>query len=119
MNRRELIKGMAAVTAGVAISGAWIGGARALRARQLRAVLDRQLAGIPHSPDLIDRFFREWNEHLPMLPQTPGDEQQFVTRFLMSTDLFLSSRDPAQPLRWVMFYDPYIHPCYNPLVVRA
>ncbi len=37
-------------------------------------------------------------------------------RFLMSTDFFQNGADESRSLRWVAYYNPYVSPCYNPLV---
>ena len=36
----------------------------------------------------------------------------------MSTDFFQNGQDQARALAFVAYYDPYLTPCYNPLVSR-
>jgi hypothetical protein len=40
---------------------------------------------------------------------------QLATTFLLSTDFFLNDADESQPVHYVMFYHPYVSPCWNPL----
>lgn len=51
-----------------------------------------------------------------------GDEESYnkamdhlAVTFLMSTDFFLTGADESKPVNYVMFYHPYISPCWNPL----
>ena len=47
-------------------------------------------------------------------PPPTGAEPDLVSRFLLSTDLFLHG-DETRELRYVGLHDPYISPCLNPL----
>ena len=41
------------------------------------------------------------------------------SKFLMSTDFFQNDADESRYVRYVAYYDPYVTPCYNPLVRRG
>ncbi len=40
-------------------------------------------------------------------------------RFLLSTDFFPNGADEARVVRYVMYYDPYVSPCWNPCATAA
>ena len=63
------------------------------------------LAYLQHHPD----FDPENAKHLHDLRST----------FLMSTDFFQNAADESRPLRFVALYDPYVTPCYNPMIAGA
>ncbi len=74
-----------------------------------------KLPYLRHGKDTLERFAEEYVRHFP--PGTrPGPGPNLVARYLLSTDFFPNGADESKPLDWVEFYDPYISPCYNPLV---
>ncbi len=74
-----------------------------------------KLPYLRHGEGTLERFAAEYVRHFP--PGTkPGPGPNLVARYLLSTDFFPNGADESKPLDWVEFYDPYISPCYNPLV---
>jgi hypothetical protein len=67
----------------------------------------------------LSRFADDHQRHrgrfVPGAQLPPKDR----VRFLMSTDFFQNGADESRRLHYVMYYDPYVSPCYNPLVRRA
>lgn len=37
-----------------------------------------------------------------------------VSKFLLSTDFFQENMNENRTIKYVLYYDPYINPCYNP-----
>ncbi len=83
--------------------------------RRVVEYLRLKLPWLRHGKGTLERFAEEYVRHFP--PGTkPGAGPNLVARYLLSTDFFPNGADESRPLDYVEFYDPYISPCYNPLV---
>lgn len=80
--------------------------------------LETQYAELTFGEGTVGQFVEEHLKHRPL----PKDERRYnreVYRLLMSTDLFVGTTDTTRTLKFVAYYDPYVNPCYNPLVRRG
>lgn len=64
----------------------------------------------------LDTFIAAHVEHVGTIPRKDNQLYELRKTFLMSTDFFLKDADTTRPLSYVAYYDPYITPCWNPLV---
>jgi hypothetical protein len=55
-----------------------------------------------------ERYRSNFRHRSPLLPDV-------YTTYLMSTDFFQRGGDESRLVRYVLFYDPELTPCYNPL----
>ena len=142
LTRRRLLWVMGFVVAALAGAVAWL--RRPRRASDAITRAEPWAAGPPKSPpeptasqarligqlrehfdylDIDDETLRRFANdfELQREPLAPGTELSGSdhTRFLMSTDFFQNGADESRPLRYVAYYDPYVSPCYNPLVGTA
>ncbi|GEM_PF-686776 len=65
----------------------------------------------------VRRFVREHEASLAEGLTEPDDDVFPI--FLLSTDFFRNGADENRPVRFVMYYNPYRSPCYNPLAVLS
>ena len=42
--------------------------------------------------------------------------ETFASHFLLCTNFFIDGEDTSKKIRFVTFYDPYISPCFNPVM---
>jgi len=61
------------------------------------------------------RFVRAYEKAYGQLPYYRRSVSDVYKKFLLSTDFFSNEADESLPVRYVMLYDPYLSPCYNPL----
>lgn len=54
----------------------------------------------------------QWQSQQPHPPEEP--QRDIVERYLMSTNFFRNNADESQLVEFVVFYDPYLMPCYSP-----
>lgn len=40
--------------------------------------------------------------------------EKLTNQFLLSTDFFQEGMDESRTIKYVLYYDPYINPCYTP-----
>ena len=83
--------------------------------RRVVEYLRVKLPWLNHGEGTLERFAEEYVRWYP--PGTkPTAGPNLVARYLLSTDFFPGGADESRPLEYVEFYDPYVSPCYNPLV---
>ena len=83
--------------------------------RRVVEYLRVKLPWLNHGEGTLERFAEEYVRWYP--PGTkPTAGPNLVARYLLSTDFFPGGADESRPLEFVEFYDPYVSPCYNPLV---
>ena len=108
-NRRRFL---AAMGGAVVLLG---GGVVLGRYRVMDWRIRRHFSYLNIAPQDALRFVRDYEKaygELPFYRRSAGDVYK---KFLMSTDFFPNGADESRPLRYIMLYDPYISPCYNPL----
>jgi hypothetical protein len=88
------------------------GGAQA----ELRALLLAHFPYLKIGPEVADAWLRDLERRGRGLPDPAALPSDLALRFLLSTDFFQGGADPARPLRYAAFYDPWATPCYNPLL---
>lgn len=65
----------------------------------------------------VERYVREYQRVFGKVhPRSIARNQEFYTKYLMSTDFFQHGGDESRPVRFVALYHPYTTPCWNPLV---
>lgn len=69
--------------------------------------------------DTVRAFLDAHVSHGRGWPTSSRSWSAFVSRFLLSTDFFPHGQDESRALAFVAYYDPYLTPCYNPLVSRG
>jgi hypothetical protein len=69
--------------------------------------------------DAPERYVREYERHRGPISSFQHPADDFFDRFLLSTDFFLNDADESRPVRFVLFFDPYISPCWNPCLPAA
>jgi hypothetical protein len=99
-----------------------------LRSLSVRAA--RRLDGFIRSPEArlrahfdylnidlagVSQFFSEYERTRPNFSRRSPLPQDVYTRFLLSTDFFQRGAQESRLVRYVLFYDPGLTPCYNPL----
>jgi hypothetical protein len=67
----------------------------------------------------VAAFVGEYEKHRGPISRFRHPEDDLFDRFLLSTDFFRNGADESRPVRFVLFYDPYISPCWNPCVPAA
>jgi len=78
--------------------------------------------GLPYldlqvSQEEFRAFGATYLEHWPV--RIFREPRQFIqSTFLLSTDFFVHGADVSRPVRFVRFHNPYISPCWNPIVRR-
>ena len=79
-----------------------------------------RLVGSVVTGETLVAFVEAHLEHRPKLPGSDPEAQwRVLERFLLSTDFFNDDAGGSRPLRFAAYYDPYVNPCYNPLVHRG
>jgi hypothetical protein len=90
-------------------------GGRGARA-ELRALLLAHFPYLRIDAEVADAWLRDLERRGGGLPDPAALPSDLALRFLLSTDFFQGGADPARPLRYAAFYDPWATPCYNPLL---
>lgn len=103
---------MVAVGGGVVLLG---GGAALSRHRFMAWRIERHFHYLDIAPGAARQFVREYEKAYGRLPWYRRSVSDVYKKFLMSTDFFSNGADQKQRVRYVMLYDPYFSPCYNPL----
>lgn len=105
-------KFMTALAGGVAL----LGGGAVLSRQQIMAWRIRTHFSYLNikSGDAL-RFVRAYEKAYGRLPYYRRSVSDVYKKFLLSTDFFSNGSDESLPVRYVMLYDPYLSPCYNPL----
>ncbi len=80
--------------------------------RSLHDAIREHFAYLSIDEQVVDAFARDLTEHQG--PWNPDTSPRPFTRFLASTDFFQQGADETRPLRYVVYYDPYVSACYNP-----
>jgi hypothetical protein len=79
----------------------------------------RTFSGLKFAPDAISKYLADWERHHPGKSSDAfRTDARFFQRFLMSTDFFQNGRATNRVISYVTYYDPYVTPCYNPLLRR-
>ncbi len=67
-------------------------------------------------PDaLADQYVGDYRTHVHDIGRLSELDDDFYTRFLLSTDFFQNNADESLTLTYVAIYGPTITLCYNPL----
>lgn len=69
-------------------------------------------------PAGVQQFVRDYEKHRGQIGRFWHDDNIFL-RYLLSTDFFPNGADESRPVRYVMLYDPYVSPCWNPCIERS
>ena len=64
----------------------------------------------------IDAFIADHVANGKRVPKRSGALSDLRKTFMLSTDFFLKDGDESRPLAYVAYFDPYITPCWNPLL---
>jgi hypothetical protein len=67
----------------------------------------------------VTAFVKDYERHREPLSRWEHPSDDFFDVYLLSTDFFLNDASESIPVRYVLFYDPYISPCWNPCVSRT
>jgi hypothetical protein len=67
------------------------------------------------SEDVADHFVADYRKHVHDVGRLSELDDDFYTRFLLSTDFFQNGADESRALGYVAIYGPTITNCYNPL----
>ena len=63
----------------------------------------------------LRRFVRDYEKHVGRIKwYSVTSNSVLFSKFLLSSDYYRNGADPKRPVRYVMFYDPYVSPCWNP-----
>ncbi|MEO6708697.1 MAG: hypothetical protein ABI054_08050 [Planctomycetota bacterium] len=126
MSRRRFLAWSAAFGASL-VAGLWFswpagrGNALSLGRRLLHAhqTPERKLLAYFHYlkiPDEVARqYVSDFREQVHDVGRLSDLEDDFFTRFLLSTDFFQNGADESRTLGYVSIYGPTITLCYNPL----
>lgn len=66
-------------------------------------------------PAGVKQFFADYERYRPNFRRRSPLPPDVYTRYLMSTDFFQGGADESRRLQYVLFYDPDVTFCYNPL----
>jgi hypothetical protein len=132
MTRRAFIAAVA--TAAVATVTVWTVGPRRLlrdaRRRYLEhfgpseaevaAEIKRHYSHLQLQEGVAERFVQDYRSlGRGLYPLTVPLRQEAGARFLLSTDFIQQGADPARPVNYVVFWEPYSTVCYNPFMMVA
>lgn len=76
----------------------------------------RELEGLRFPQEAFTEFLSDYEENIAPGEVGAARDPDISMRFLLSTDFFENGQDESAPLEYVLFYDPWINPCRNPLV---
>jgi hypothetical protein len=63
----------------------------------------------------LRRFVRDYEKHVGRIKwYSVTSNRVLFSKFLLSSDYYRNGADPKLPVKYVMFYDPYVSPCWNP-----
>jgi hypothetical protein len=63
----------------------------------------------------LRRFVRDYEKHVGRIKwYSVTSNRVLFSKFLLSSDYYRNGADPKRPVKYVMFYDPYVSPCWNP-----
>jgi hypothetical protein len=84
--------------------------------------LHRRFDFLDLDPAGVRRFVEDYQKHRGRIgrfapPRYP--DQEIYHRYLLSTDFFMHGGDESRTVSYMMFYDPYASPCWNPCRVAA
>lgn len=65
-------------------------------------------------PAGVQAFVRDYTQHRGEIRRFSRPKDDIFERYLLSTDFFRNGADESRPVRYVLFYDPYVSPCWNP-----
>jgi len=126
ITRRRFLQ-TAALAGAATAAGAlrWYG---PLRSLSLRAA--RRFDGFVRSPEArlrahfdylnldaegVREFFADYERYRSTFRRRSPFPPDVYTTYLMSTNFFQEGADESRLVRYVLFSDPYLTPCYNPL----
>jgi len=130
MTRRTFVK-TALLAAGPIAAGAvvWYAPLQALTIR-----VAQRFDGVVRSPEArltahfdylnldaggVRQFFADYEQFRPNFRRRSPLPPDVYTTYLMSTDFFHGDADHSRPVRYVLFYDPELTRCHNPLATFA
>ncbi|MBA2671695.1 MAG: hypothetical protein H0U67_15100 [Gemmatimonadetes bacterium] len=64
----------------------------------------------------VSNYVRDYEKYRGPLSKFRHPDDDFFNVYLLSTDFFRNGASETLPVRYVLFYDPYISPCWNPCV---
>jgi hypothetical protein len=63
----------------------------------------------------LRRFVRDYEKHVGRIKWYSATPNRVLfSKFLLSSDYYRNGADPKRPVKYVMFYDPYVSPCWDP-----
>jgi len=75
----------------------------------------RHFSNLTIDEDGLRRFVRDFEQHVERVTwHSVGANRLLFSKFLLSSDYYRNGADPKRPVKYVMFYDPYVSPCWNP-----
>ncbi|HEX2535947.1 MAG TPA: twin-arginine translocation signal domain-containing protein [Chitinophagaceae bacterium] len=135
MKRRRFLKLAAVGTAAVALPAAGLSSGAFFR-KAVAGIIHRDLDYLKHDDETVDKFARDFlgfiNNELPMResfmvrsrvvrryvsgakPKSIGALEDFVPRYLLSTDFFQNKMDESRILQYTGFYHQSKKSCGNP-----
>ena len=114
--------------AGVPIAAGALAWYDSWRSQALRAA--RRLDGFVRSPEArltahfdylnldpagVGQFFSDYERFRPNFRRRSPLPPDVYMTYLLSTDFFRDRADESRPVKYVLFYDPDVTACYNPL----
>ena len=63
---------------------------------------------------ITGHYYFGWIAELPYSKKYQEYRNQFVEKFLLSTDFFTNKMDESKEIQFIGLYQPYQKPCFNP-----
>lgn len=89
---------------------AWASGAHLSAEERIQ----QQFHYLQLDPEGVRAFVRDYTQHRDQIRRFTRPKDDIFERYLLSTDFFRNGADESLPVRYVLFYDPYVSPCWNP-----
>ncbi len=89
---------------------AWLRGAHLSAAQRI----ERHFHYLDLDPEGVRAFVRDYTKHRGEITRFSEPREDIFERYLLSTDFFRNGADESRPVRYVLFFDPYVSPCWNP-----
>jgi hypothetical protein len=67
----------------------------------------------------IRAFAQDYERHFGRVSRFRRPYDDPFHRYLLSTDFFVNGADESKLVRYVLFYDPYVSPCWNPCLLNS
>ncbi len=86
------------------------------RRQQTRKRIREHFSYLQLERGAVRRFLHEFEQANGKGVAKTTDHSRLAMQFLLSTDFFHHDADESRMVRYSRLADPYVNPCYNPLV---